>query len=470
MDNQNNQNNQNNKNDQSAKGAKVAIIIFFIFFFMVFGGVFISIFSSVDSKEVFIPVIFVVFFVFIFATALTKTLKSVDLTVKTFGTTMTNGDGKNIVVAKDKLFEIITSMFEEGKEIAIDGVKYTVCKDGMLKDAHGTLYDSKTLPAPVKGYGYDLSYALDNVVNNNPKFAPAVIPAFYLIPPDQILKNMINTEINNRGFSGTIPKMEKKKNILSIIFAFIILIETVLIFFHPINLFFNLFLIIITFIVWLVVMKKMNITNIISKEVKARPDEDIKMVIASILDDKVSSKKLLRIGMFVVAIIIPCLIFMKPRMIYEKNDIGGYSLRYYTIGLINDDVVEIPDKHDGLDVNEIRGETFKNVLTIDEVKLPSKLQEIRGNTFQYSSIKKITIPDGVTRIGGHAFEGCRNLSEVVIPESVKEIGSSAFRNCDKLYTVTISSDCTVNTRAFKDSPTTIKRYGSENNSYNDYNY
>lgn len=469
MNNQINQNNQNN-NGQNQKNPKGIIILFVVFFLVVFCSIFYSIITSAISDNAMgslIPIVFIFFFILVFVIGVVKTIKSVNSLSNSITNEANSGNGVNLTVSREELTKQLNTL-EEGMSVVINGATYTIVKDHKLLCNDGNTYDFNTLPQASDNV-YNLSYATKEVIQNDPKFVPAIIPSMYYNSPDAILKDMVTNEINNRQFVGTIPKMEKKKNIISIVFAVIVLILMTLIFFHPINIIFNVFLIIITLIICLVVLKKMNVTNIIIKEVKARPDEDIKMVIASTLDDKVQPKKLLRVILFVIAIILPCLIFFKPRMMFEKNDLGGYSLRYYTIGIINEDVITVPDTHDGLPVNEIRGEVFKNVVTVSEVKLPSKITEIRGNTFQYSSIEKIIIPDGVTRIGGHAFEGCGRLKEVVIPESVKEIGSSAFRNCDSLYTVTVSIDCVINSRAFKDSPTSIKRYGGSINNYPEYN-
>lgn len=47
------------------------------------------------------------------------------------------------------------------------------------------------------------------------------------------------------------------------------------------------------------------------------------------------------------------------------------------------------------------------------------------------------VPDGVTAIGGHAFEGCAGLEGVAIGNSVTNIGTEAFRGCDGLESVSI---------------------------------
>ena len=128
--------------------------------------------------------------------------------------------------------------------------------------------------------------------------------------------------------------------------------------------------------------------------------------------------------------------------------------------------VELPDT-----LTYLGGESFYGAKSLEYVKLPNNLTEIRGDSFEYcTSLKSIVIPDNVTRIGGHAFYGDSSLSEVSISENSKlsEIGSSAFRQCSSLYNITIPSGTYVNERAFKESPTTINRFGydSYNNSSN----
>ena len=89
------------------------------------------------------------------------------------------------------------------------------------------------------------------------------------------------------------------------------------------------------------------------------------------------------------------------------------------------------------------------------------LTEIRGNTFEECSrLVRIEIPDGVTRIGGHAFYGNSSLSEVVISSdsSLREIGSSAFRRCDSLREITLPRGVYINERAFKETYARISYY------------
>jgi len=123
--------------------------------------------------------------------------------------------------------------------------------------------------------------------------------------------------------------------------------------------------------------------------------------------------------------------------------------------------IEIPDS-----VTYIGGEAFYKATKLKSVKLPENLTEIRGNTFEYCrSLESIIIPDNVTRIGGHAFYGNSSLSSVTISQNsqLTEIGSSAFRLCHNLYEIFIPEGVYVNERAFKESPTQIKKMSKAEN-------
>ncbi len=58
------------------------------------------------------------------------------------------------------------------------------------------------------------------------------------------------------------------------------------------------------------------------------------------------------------------------------------------------------------------------------------------------SIKKVKIRNGVTSIGGCAFESCGSLTSITIPDSVTSIGKSAFWGCISLVDVTMGCGIT----------------------------
>lgn len=131
--------------------------------------------------------------------------------------------------------------------------------------------------------------------------------------------------------------------------------------------------------------------------------------------------------------------------------------------------VKLPDT-----LTYMGGETFYNAYSLENIELSKNLQEIRGNTFEEcSSLISIDIPDSVTRIGGHAFYGASRLSEVNITENsnLEEIGSSAFRECSSLVSIRVPKQTYINSRAFKNSPTSIyyyDEYSDTGNTWNNY--
>lgn len=54
-----------------------------------------------------------------------------------------------------------------------------------------------------------------------------------------------------------------------------------------------------------------------------------------------------------------------------------------------------------------------------------------------TSLEDITIPDGVTEIGGAAFEKCTNIKSITIPYSVTTMGGSVFEYWDLKQTIII---------------------------------
>ena len=70
------------------------------------------------------------------------------------------------------------------------------------------------------------------------------------------------------------------------------------------------------------------------------------------------------------------------------------------------------------------------VLTISGI---GKMEDYTENSYPWcaykTSIKEVTIEDGVTSIGAYAFKNCAILTEITIPNSVISIGICTFFNC-----------------------------------------
>jgi hypothetical protein len=59
-----------------------------------------------------------------------------------------------------------------------------------------------------------------------------------------------------------------------------------------------------------------------------------------------------------------------------------------------------------------------------------------------SSLRAITIPDGVISIEYRAFFGCQSLTNITIPASVTSIGTEAFYDCSSLTSIVIPDSVT----------------------------
>lgn len=112
--------------------------------------------------------------------------------------------------------------------------------------------------------------------------------------------------------------------------------------------------------------------------------------------------------------------------------------------------------HDG--ITDIHAYAFRNCKSLETITLPFAITEIHAYTFENcESLQEIIIPVGVTRIAAHAFYNCSALGYVHVPDTVTEIGSSAFRQCTSLKEIALPHGVAVDERAFKDSPTKLKK-------------
>ena len=126
------------------------------------------------------------------------------------------------------------------------------------------------------------------------------------------------------------------------------------------------------------------------------------------------------------------------------------------------DNLVLPSSLDGVKVTAVGETAFSNNRTIknltipntvtkighlafsfcemESVSIPSSVKVLDDGAFYYcKQIKTLTIPNSVEYIGGGAFEGLSNIKTVTIPDSVKYIGSQAFSLCYSLESATVPS-------------------------------
>lgn len=79
-------------------------------------------------------------------------------------------------------------------------------------------------------------------------------------------------------------------------------------------------------------------------------------------------------------------------------------------------------------IKKIKQSTFKNIsYTLSEITLPESVKEIEWFGFSFHHIRKITLNEGLEKIGEGAFMSTEYLESIVIPSTVKSIGDSAFK-------------------------------------------
>ena len=109
--------------------------------------------------------------------------------------------------------------------------------------------------------------------------------------------------------------------------------------------------------------------------------------------------------------------------------------------------IDIPNS-----VTSIASHTFDGCSRLTTVTIPNSVTSIGSSAFSgCSSLTSVTIPNSVTSIGNWAFSGCSGLTSVTIPNSVTSIGMLAFAGCSSLTSVTIPNSVTsIGGRAFAD--------------------
>lgn len=243
--------------------------------------------------------------------------------------------------------------------------------------------------------------------------------ATYLASEKNILQDMIKEEIKLQGEDInllTTKDLNIKKTILIAILGLVTLLCSIMYFFN-IPIVRSIIIEIIAIIAFVIAYKKINIISIIAKYAINNPDIEISKIVNDIRNEKqnVLLPDIIKIPVvLIVCILIPCVIFFNPRIIYSKYG-EGYKVLRYTRGITYNEKITIP-------------ETYKNkqVLAIEE------------SAFKYSNIKHVELPNGLESIKTKAFYNCEEITEITIPSTVYEIRSEAFAYCKKLTTVNLS--------------------------------
>ena len=104
----------------------------------------------------------------------------------------------------------------------------------------------------------------------------------------------------------------------------------------------------------------------------------------------------------------------------------------------------IPKAIDGLEVQSIGYEGFKDATGITSLVIPATLQD--GGTYAFkgcTNLKEIKFDKDVIEVPSFILEYCPGIEEVVIPDHITEMGSFCFANCPNLKKITLSKNLAV---------------------------
>ncbi len=257
---------------------------------------------------------------------------------------------------------------------------------------------------------------------------------------DLILERIVKAELGKHQYDKnlTTRDINRRNNLFNLLLSILVFVFISLIFFH-----FPIYTYIIGFIILVllkVFTKKRTLEAYLVKEIKSRPQEKISNIVANTVNTLEKSSTLgFQLVTLIIAIILPLIIFMTPKIIYEKIE-GGYAVRYYIYGLTNMTKVDIPSEHKGQPVVSIRGNGFSNMPLLVEANLPDTITEIRGQAFTNdSSLKKVHLPSKLTYLGGGAFANCTSLEEIELPDTITYLGGESFKGAKRLRSITLPS-------------------------------
>lgn len=151
---------------------------------------------------------------------------------------------------------------------------------------------------------------------------------------------------------------------------------------------------------------------------------------------------------------------------YIILDNGTVEITQYDGLLSKEEDLYIPNEIDGIPVSSIGISAFGMCLSLKKVTIPEGVTRIRDWAFSGSwnittvvlpdsiesidyyafcecfALKEINLPANLKSIGDGVFSTCRALEALTIPDGVESIGSMTFCDCDNLKTLVIPSSVT----------------------------
>ncbi|MBR1554657.1 MAG: leucine-rich repeat domain-containing protein [Oscillospiraceae bacterium] len=95
--------------------------------------------------------------------------------------------------------------------------------------------------------------------------------------------------------------------------------------------------------------------------------------------------------------------------------------------------LHIPDS-----ITEIYNHAFEGCTELEEIILPEGITKLEGYTFKHChNLKRVQFSKNLKNIGDSCFRECYHLEEVILPNGMKGVIAGAFNNCRKLKKLVI---------------------------------
>lgn len=92
-------------------------------------------------------------------------------------------------------------------------------------------------------------------------------------------------------------------------------------------------------------------------------------------------------------------------------------------------------------LKKIGFQAFSECSALEEINFPTSLEDIGSNAFAYcTSLDNVQFPVKLKHIGHNAFSFCDSLKEAILPDSLEEIESYAFSDCGSLKKVRLPAN------------------------------
>ena len=114
----------------------------------------------------------------------------------------------------------------------------------------------------------------------------------------------------------------------------------------------------------------------------------------------------------------------------EKGVTGIGEYAFYSCAAAT---IELPEGLERIGVH-----AFAQSECFSEIKIPDSVKSIGSGAFcRCIGLEKATLPQKLTALPDSLFEGCAGLTEVNIPQSVTAIGENTFKGCSSLAAISI---------------------------------